>query len=327
MEERLLGRTGLRVSAVGFGCGSIGGLFVRGTETEQRAAFEVAVAAGIRYFDSAPLYGAGHSEENLGRVLVETGANVIVGTKVRLNPAEVGDAVAAVRRSIESSLRRLRRDRVDLFQLHNAVVTHAGGSNDRLAVDDVLGPVLEGMRAVRDAGLTRHIGFTGLGETAALLRLVQDGSFETVQTYFNAINPSTGWSGRNDAGTQDYAGLIDHAREAGVGTLVIRPLAAGALAGEGERHPVAASPSPPYTHDAGYAADQERARKLAALARELGFASSGELALRFVLSKPGVSTVLIGFSDSAQLRDALRWEAARTLDPVILERVLALQET
>ena len=67
MEYRTLGRTGLRVSALGFGCGSIGGLMVRGQEDEQRRTFERALEAGITYFDTAPSYGDGRSEETLGR--------------------------------------------------------------------------------------------------------------------------------------------------------------------------------------------------------------------------------------------------------------------
>src|SRR5215471_19615483 len=118
METRQLGRTGLSVSALGFGCGAIGGLFVRGTAEEQRHAFEQAVAAGITYFDTAPGYGDGRSEENLGKVLAATGAHVHVGTKVRLGPADLVDIRGAVRRSLEASLRRLRRGRVDLVQLH-----------------------------------------------------------------------------------------------------------------------------------------------------------------------------------------------------------------
>ncbi|MER3406768.1 MAG: aldo/keto reductase, partial [Chloroflexota bacterium] len=71
MDLRPLGRTGLQVSALGFGCGSIGGLMVRGDPAEQRRAIELAIDGGIRYFDTAPSYGDGRSEENLGRVLDE----------------------------------------------------------------------------------------------------------------------------------------------------------------------------------------------------------------------------------------------------------------
>src|SRR5579859_2079999 len=102
MEQRDLGLTGLRVSALGFGCGAVGGLMVRGEPDEQRRAVTRAIEAGITYFDTASLYGNGRSEENLGRVLRELGAwdRVVVGTKVRLTTADLSDARAAVLRSI-----------------------------------------------------------------------------------------------------------------------------------------------------------------------------------------------------------------------------------
>src|SRR5690242_14036804 len=88
MDLRALGTTGLTVSALGFGCGSIGGLMVRGEPAAQRAAVARALDAGITYFDTAPQYGDGRSEENLGRTLRDLGAwdRVVVGTKVRLAP-------------------------------------------------------------------------------------------------------------------------------------------------------------------------------------------------------------------------------------------------
>ncbi|MDQ3811060.1 MAG: aldo/keto reductase, partial [Chloroflexota bacterium] len=74
MEQRDLGRTGLKVSALGFGCGAVGGLMVLGEADEQRRAVGRALDAGITYFDTAPSYGDGRSEVNLGRVMSELGA-------------------------------------------------------------------------------------------------------------------------------------------------------------------------------------------------------------------------------------------------------------
>ncbi len=68
MEYRVLGRTGIRVSEIGFGCGNVGGLMVRGSHDEQVEAVSRALELGIDYFDTAPSYGDGRSETNLGRV-------------------------------------------------------------------------------------------------------------------------------------------------------------------------------------------------------------------------------------------------------------------
>src|SRR5829696_10519953 len=106
MEQRPLGRTGLTVSALGFGCGAIGGLMTKGDPAEQTRAAARALEAGITYFDTARSYGDGKSEENLGRVLGELNAwdKVVVGTKFRVEPSEIGDAEGAIRRSLEGSL-------------------------------------------------------------------------------------------------------------------------------------------------------------------------------------------------------------------------------
>ena len=75
MEQRVLGRTGLRVSVLGYGAGAVGGLMVRGTAAEQERSVGTALDAGITYVDTAPSYGNGESERNLGRVLKALGAS------------------------------------------------------------------------------------------------------------------------------------------------------------------------------------------------------------------------------------------------------------
>ena len=319
MEQRVLGRTGQQVSVIGFGSGNIGGLMVRGEASEQRRVVARAIEAGITYFDTAPAYGDGQSEEMLGRVLRELGTEVTVGTKFRLAAEEVAEAPRVIRRSLEASLRRLGREQVDLFQLHNRV---GSGAQDGLPPDQVLGPVAEGLAAVRTAGLTRFVGLTGLGETDALHQVAASGRFDTIQCYVNALNPSGGWPVRNPA-EQDFGGLIGRAAEAGLGVIAIRVLAAGALAAADERHPNAGDPGAPLVSGAAYAANLERARALRSLAAELGLESPAELSFRLVLSHPGVSTALVGFSDAAQLETALRWADRGPLEPGAVERALA----
>ena len=255
MERRALGRTGLEVSALGFGCGAVGGLMVRGDPGAQRRAVERALEAGVRYFDTAPGYGDGRSEENLGRVLREIGAaavaerGVVVGTKLRLDPAvAAGDGAGverAVRESLAASLRRLGRERVDLLQLHNRIVEGAvaqRGEGGAVTAGQVLGPVADALRAVQAEGLAGQVGITATGEPAAVRRVLEAGFPATAQVYFNALNPSAGWGGVGGGGGQDFEGLIDVAAGQGVGVIVIRPLAAGAVAGEATRHANAGNP-------------------------------------------------------------------------------------
>ncbi|MBI2910720.1 MAG: aldo/keto reductase [Chloroflexi bacterium] len=323
MATRFLGRTGLLVSALGFGCGSQGGLFVRGEAAEQVRAAGRAIEAGVSYFDTAPSYGDGRSEENLGRTLRELSTAVHVGTKVRLAPGDLEDATPAIRRSLEASLSRLQREFVDLLQLHTRVTLERGTRGGSLTPEDVLGPVLGAMRAVKAAGLAHFIGLTALGDTEALSLVLAAGAFDTAQVYFNALNPSAGYAG-SVPGAQDYGGLIDAAAEQRMGVLAIRVLAAGAMAGSGERHPVAGASDAALSPGSDYDADIARAQRLAGLAGELGLEGPLELALRFALSKPGISTVLAGFSDLAQLEAAVRWAERGALPADAVARVCAL---
>ena len=134
METRLFGRSGMHLSVLGFGCGAVGGLMVRGDPLDQERTIASAIAAGVNYFDTAVLYGNGESEKNLGRVLHNLKASdVVIGTKVRLPSAEFGRIASAVATSLEGSLTRLRRDRVDIFHLHNEI-TEAGAGKHSVSV-------------------------------------------------------------------------------------------------------------------------------------------------------------------------------------------------
>jgi len=323
MEQRALGSTGLRVSALGFGCGAVGGLMVRGTAEDQRKAVARALDAGITYFDTAALYGNGASEENLGRVMRELGAwqQVVVGTKVRLPPGEPGWASAAVRESLEASLKRLGRSDVDVFHLHNPLGL-TKGDGGTLDLGTVLGEVAAALEAVKTAGLARHVGFTGTGDSTAVRQVAISEAFETVQAYFNALNPSAGYTG-HAGGQQDFEGLIDTAALAGHGVIVIRVLAAGAATGSSEREANAGDPGGGIG-GSDYAEDVAHAARLVELAKELGLESSVELALRFGLAKTGVSTVLVGFSTLGHLEDAIRFTERGPLSSEGVQRVLEM---
>jgi aryl-alcohol dehydrogenase-like predicted oxidoreductase len=122
MEMRMFGRTGLKLSVLGFGCGAVGGLMVRGDPLDQERTIARAIGAGVNYFDTAVQYGDGESEKNLGRILQQLRPpNAVIGTKVRLPSASFGHIAHAVVTSLEHSLIRLRRDRVDISHLHNAI--------------------------------------------------------------------------------------------------------------------------------------------------------------------------------------------------------------
>jgi aryl-alcohol dehydrogenase-like predicted oxidoreductase len=144
----------------------------------------------------------------------------------------------------------------------------------------------------------------------------------TVQTYFNMVNASAGYSGLS-SGQQDFEGLIDTASAAGRGVIVIRVLAAGAASAQPERATNAGDPGTGLVSGSSYESDLARAARLADVAAELGMDSPIELALRFGLSKAGVSTVLVGYSNLHHLEDAIRYAERGRLTEAALERVLA----
>lgn len=323
MEQRAFGSTGLSVSALGFGCGNVGGLMVRGSREQQLAAIRRALEAGVTYFDTAPGYGNGLSEQNLGAALTELGAwdNVVVGTKLRLTLEDLLDPPGAIRRSVVASLEYLGRHTIDLVQLHNPLQEAVDPTGARVATEQ-LDAIEHGMKTLIREGLVQHIGFTGIGETAVLRETAASGRFESMQAYFNAINPSAGYAGKNGDG-QDLEGVIDIASGAGLGVIAIRVMAGGAMTGQEQRAALAGNVGQPLLPGNAYETDISRAARLDALAQELELESALELSLRLVLTKPGVSTALVGYSSLEHLEDALRWATRGPLSPDQLQRVLA----
>ncbi|MET0706034.1 MAG: aldo/keto reductase, partial [Tardiphaga sp.] len=189
MQLRVFGRTGMRLSVLGFGCGAVGGLMVRGDPDDQERTVARAIAAGVNYFDTAVLYGNGDSERNLGRILQNLKpANVVVGTKVRLLTGEIGRIDGAIRASLEGSLARLRLDQVDILHLHNPITAQGGGP--ALSVRQVLDDVVPAFERLRAQGKIRFLGITALGDTAALHQVIDARVFDTAQIVYNMLNPS-----------------------------------------------------------------------------------------------------------------------------------------
>ena len=306
MEQRVLGRTGLRVSALGFGCGDVGGLIVRGTPAERERAVARAVEAGINYFDTASSYGSGESERNLGQTLKAVGVRPYVGTKFRLDPAET-DLAAAIARSLEASLQRLGLDRVDLFQLHNLIVAPDGAPapGRGLPARRVLDEVVPALAALRRQGKIRFAGITALGDTGAVHTVLDAGVIDTAQVCLNLLNPSAAVAVAPGFPAQDFGRLLDRARNRGVGVINIRVLAAGAISGVLQRHVLAMPGVAPIASGPDYAADVERAQQLRPLVDKGHADDLVEASIRFSLASEAVSTVLVGYSTLEHLEKAI----------------------
>ena len=325
MQMRNFGRTGMQLSVLGFGCGAVGGIMVRGDHADQERTVARALAAGVNYFDTAVQYGNGESEKNLGRVLdALKPANAIVGTKVRLPENDFGRINDAVTQSLEGSLVRLRLERVDILHLHNPITEQGGGS--ALSVRQVLDDVTPAFERLRAQGKIRFLGITAVGDTAALQQALDSHAFDSAQIVYNMLNPSAAEPLPQSYPAQDYGRLFDRTKAAGVGVVGIRVLAGGALSGSAERHPIASPPPEPIGSAMNYDADIERARRLLPLVKE-GFAASlTEAATRFAISHPAMGTILVGMATPQQFEDALAAVEKGPLPPAALARLSELRQ-
>ena len=322
MQTRTLGRTGLEVSVLGFGCGAVGGLMVKGNAADQERAVARALELGINYFDTAAMYGNGESERNLGRVLKSLKPDLYLGTKVRIPADERRNVAAAVTASLEASLQRLQLDHVDLFQLHNHIL--ADGRDSDLTPEIVLGEVVPAFERLREQGKTRFFGITAVGDTAPLHRVADARAFDTAQVSYNMLNPSAGTAVAAGYPAHDFGNLLAHAKAAAMGVIAIRVLAAGALSGTENRHPLGSPAVDPIGSGRDYRVDVERARRLEPVVRE-GYAESlVEAAIRYVIAHEAVSTALVGYSTLEQLEYAAAAANKGPLPRAALERLAAL---
>lgn len=327
MQYRTVGKTGVKISEIGFGCGNNAVLMVKAPYEDQKKAVRRALDLGINFFDTAFAYGLGKSEENLGRILNDLGAELVISTKIRLEADAAGDVGAATIRAVEAGLKRLNRDRVDFIQLHTRVTVERGaGRRFSLTPQDVLGRngVVEGFKTMRDRGRVGYFGFSGLGEVAALYDLVDSGEFHGFQAYYNLLNPSAGQPVPHGFSALDYRLIIDRAAANGMGAFVIRVLAGGALTSDPS---AGGGGSPePLSPGSDYPLDVQRAEKVGA-ALGIDGKSLPQAAIRFGLMKSEVSTVLVGFSNTTHIDEAVACSGAGGLSQDAMAKVRQLWDT
>jgi aryl-alcohol dehydrogenase-like predicted oxidoreductase len=317
MRKTRFGRTGLEISEIAFGGGVTGGILINASDATRYAALQRAVAGGINWIDTAPLYGDGSSEETIGRHLAALSPRPHVSTKVRLEREDLADIAGAIRRSLEQSLKRLQLERLALLQLHNQIGTAIG---DRPAVStrQVLGSVADTFDRLKEEGLIQSSGISAFGSTEACLEVIDSGRFDAAQIYYNAINPSAAcsrvaakWNG------QDFCGIIAACWRLNMGMLAIRVFAGGTLA----------SPQRPdrlvmMTSDT----DLDNEVRCAAATRAALGASHGtpaQVALRFTLGNRDLSSRVIGITELAQLDEAF---AAVARGPLPAEGIAKLDQ-
>lgn len=325
MRYRTLGRDGPLVSEVGFGCGVLAGLMVKGSGDERRFVVERALGLGINLFDTSPVYGNTVSETHLGETLAALagGADALVATKLVLQPEDLSDIRAAVFRSIAESLRRLRRKSAHVVHIHNRIASARGvkpeaGVRAILAVEDLLraGGVLESLEALRDQGRVEVIGCSAFeGDPDSVREVLDSGRVQSLMVPYSLLNRSAIATPPRSFGGHDYGRLIKHAARRGIGIVAIRVLEAGLLTKEG----------------VGVTAGSAAERRTAAPPSPLEFLweeegkSPARAAIRFVLSRPEITTAVIGISTLAHVEEAVAAMRMGPLPDDVLARIEAIQ--
>ncbi|MBI2941300.1 MAG: aldo/keto reductase [Chloroflexi bacterium] len=271
MEKRILGRTGLEVGVLGMG-GAFITVRAQPDREEARRAVRRALELGVNYVDTAPTYS--DSEEVLGYALASVSAPYYLSTKLggRPQPFNPKDK-ALLRRSVEESLRLLRRDRIDILFVHEP--DRPGQYDWWTDYDSFHGPVNEVLDELKSEGIIR---FTGLGGTTVyeMPHIMATGRYDVVLTAFNY---SLLWREATIA-------VLPEAKRQGMGIIVGSPLQQGALSRryDEEIRSGARWMSPPR---------RDQYRRLYSLVDELGIPLP-ELGLRFVISNPDISMTLTG---------------------------------
>jgi L-galactose dehydrogenase/L-glyceraldehyde 3-phosphate reductase len=315
-----LGSTGLRVSRLAFGAGPISEVMIVDDERRQQTLVRRVLDAGINWFDTAATYGDGRSETALGASLTALGAagEVHIATKVRVREQDFADLRAAMHSSVAASLERLRVKSITLLQVHNSITARRGDEPTSLTPRDVLGPagVLEAFKQLQQDGLVRHLGLTAIGQAGPLREVIDSGQFDTIQVPYNLMNPSAGQDVPADFQEANYGNVIEHSARHGMGVFAIRVYAGGVLAG-----------NPPSRHTRTtkffpmelFQRDQRRVEQLREM--RLGKFDVKELALRFSLSHPALTSAIVGFGETDHVDEAMRYLAAGPLPDAVLSRL------
>jgi aryl-alcohol dehydrogenase-like predicted oxidoreductase len=320
MQQRTLGKTGLPVSALTLGGGGIGMVWGPTTDEECLATVKAAVTSGITMLDLAPVYGKGKSEEIVGQAWRDLPTKPLIATKVFIMPDERKDLAGAIQRSLEGSLKRLGLSHVDVLQLHNQIEPHEPLAPRRLTLHEVMGVggVLAAMQRLKDAGVVKAIGCTGIARHDVVRDVLADGRVDTVQLVTNLLCSEGEMGARGDGPYRDHLEMLRLAQAAGLGVFGIRPYAAGSLTAAIDR---TLPPEHPVVRD--FALAQQHLGFLTTETAE----SLSVIAMRYALSLPGVSTVVTGAKNRAELADAVAAVTAGPLPPTIMDRIATYQRT
>ncbi|MFE3581692.1 aldo/keto reductase [Streptomyces vinaceus] len=300
MEYRRLGASGLQVPALSFGAGTFGGrgpLFGAWGSTgvaEARRLVDICLDAGVTMFDTADVYSDGASEEVLGAALKGRRDQVLISTKAGLPtsgaPGDAGTSRSRLIASVDKALRRLGTDRVDLFQLH---AFDAGAP-----VEEVVSTLDDLVRAgkIRHLGVSNFSGWQAMKSLATADRRGRE-RYVAHQVYYSLIGRDYEWE------------LMPLGLDQGLGAIVWSPLGWGRLTGKIRRgRPLPAGSRLHETAEFAPPVEEEHLYRVVDALDEIALETGKgvpQIALRWLLQRPTVSSVIIGARNEEQLRQNL----------------------
>lgn len=297
MRYRQLGNTGLEVSILGFGASSLGAVFHEVNVDDCIETVHAALEGGINFIDVSPAYGGTLAELNLGRALQGVARDrYILASKIGSYSEARGDydySRAATERSIEHSLVRLGVQHLDLIQCHDVEFADPG---------QIVNETLPALQRLKEQGLVRHIGITGLPLKVfpAILDRIGPGVVETILSFCHyALNDTS------------LAGLIPYLKEKGVGIINASPTGMGLLTERGV----------PAWHPASRAI-RDGCRKAVEHCKARG-ADIVKLAVQFCVAHPDIATTLVGTARPQNIRDNIAC-VNEALDESLLAEVLEI---
>ncbi len=308
MEQRTLGKSGIEVTSMGIGLWAVGGDFWGSTDDrESLRAIDAAVEAGISFFDTADVYGDGHSEKLLGQAMKGRREKFIVATKIgwqgfdQKQNRSAYDTVDKVVSGVETNLQRLKTDYVDVVQCHIDFR------------EPTMETIIAGFQKLQRDGKVRAYGLS-TSDFDHLKAFNADGACSTLQIDYSILNRTP------------EADILPYCQENGIGVIVRGPLAMGILTGKFDAdHSFSPGDFRRRWQDNPderlvFLDDLEKVSRLRPLATGRSLA---QLALQFVLTHPAVTVVIPGAKTDKQLRDNV---AAAHLAP-LSSKELALIDT
>ncbi|OXS74744.1 aldo/keto reductase [Domibacillus enclensis] len=296
MNYRELGNTGMKISEVSFGTWAIGGSWGTTTDAESLSALDDAIDQGVNFFDTADVYGDGHSEKLLAKATKGKEEDIYIATKF----CRQGDIHAAetysyeqVKAYCEASLRRLERDRIDLYQIHCPATQ---------ILED--GNVFHVLDRLQEEGKIRHYGVSVESVEEGLMCL-KHSNVKSLQVIFNLFRQKPSEE------------LFEQAKAQGVGIIVRLPLASGLLTGKFKQSDTFEEDDHRNFNNDGKAFNVGETfaglgfQKGVELADQLkwiadGRGSMAEASLRWILDHPEVTTIIPGFKNTKQVRQNLQ---------------------